>query len=183
MTEETTETRTPVNRREFLNLAWLATLGFFLVDIGGVTYFFAMPRFREGEFGGIFTVGRLSELPAIGSPPVNFPKVKLWLANTEDGIRAIYKVCTHLGCLYNWSDQEAKFICPCHGSQFEADGAYIQGPAPRDLDVFVVQAVDPDTGEVVAETSEGGGPLSIPGGKDYLIRVDTGSKITGQPHS
>ncbi len=183
MTEETVETKTPVNRREFLNLAWLATLGFFFVDIAGVTYFFAMPRFREGEFGGLFTVGKLSQLPTVGSAPVNFPKVKLWLANTEEGIKAIYKVCTHLGCLYNWSDQEVKFICPCHGSQFEVDGAFIQGPAPRDLDVFVVQAVDPDTGEVVAETSADGSALSIPAGKDYVIRVDTGAKITGKPHS
>ena len=31
-------------------------------------------------------------------------------------------VCTHLGCLYAWRDQEGKFICPCHGSQFEYDG-------------------------------------------------------------
>ncbi|MBC8505545.1 MAG: ubiquinol-cytochrome c reductase iron-sulfur subunit [Anaerolineales bacterium] len=183
MTEETIEPRTPVNRREFLNLAWLATLGFFFVDIAGVTYFFAMPRFREGEFGGLFTIGKLSELPTLGSAPVNFPKVKLWLANTEEGIKAIYKVCTHLGCLYSWSDQEVKFICPCHGSQFDSDGSYIQGPAPRDLDIFVVQAVDPDTGEVVAETPADGSALSIPEGKDYLIRVDTGSKINGQPHS
>jgi cytochrome b6-f complex iron-sulfur subunit len=170
-----------INRREFLNLAWLASLGFFLVDIAGVTYLFSMPRFKEGEFGGTFTVGKVSELPEKGSAPVNIPKVKMWLSNTDAGVMALYKVCTHLGCLYNWNDQEFKFICPCHGSQFEADGDYIQGPAPRSLDRFVVQVVDPNTGDVLAEAQEGT-PLSIPNNPDAIIRVDTGQRIQGQQH-
>ena len=41
-----------VNRREFLNLAWLVSLGFFSVSLAGVSYLFSLPRFREGEFGG-----------------------------------------------------------------------------------------------------------------------------------
>ncbi|MDD2695101.1 MAG: Rieske 2Fe-2S domain-containing protein, partial [Anaerolineales bacterium] len=119
--------RKPVNRREFLNFAWLASLGLLTVNLGGVVYLFSMPRFKEGEFGGLVTVGKVAELPPAGSPPVNYPKVKFWLSNTTEGVAALYKVCTHLGCLYNWSEQENKFICPCHGSQFEPDGTYIQG--------------------------------------------------------
>jgi cytochrome b6-f complex iron-sulfur subunit len=180
-TPNTPEEKPAINRREFLNLAWLASLGFFLVDVAGITYLFAMPRFKEGEFGGIFTVGKVSELPEQGSAPVNLPKVKMWLSNTDAGVMALYKVCTHLGCLYNWNDQEFKFICPCHGSQFQADGDYIQGPAPRSLDRFVVQVVDPNTGEVLNEAPEGT-PLSIPNNPDAIIRVDTGQRIKGQQH-
>ncbi len=183
MTEEVKEPREKVNRREFLNLVWLASLGFLFVDVAGVTYLFAMPRFKEGEFGGKFTVGSVSQLPAIGSAPVKFPKVKFWLSRTEEGVKAIYTVCTHLGCLYSWSDQETKFLCPCHGSQFTDDGKYIQGPAPRDLDSFVIQAIDPESGEVIAESSEDGSPLPIPEDQDVIIKVDTGSKIIGAPNS
>ena len=183
MTEELKEPREKVNRREFLNLAWLASLGFLFVDIAGVTYLFSMPRFKEGEFGGKFTVGSVSQLPSVGAAPVNFSKVKFWLSRTEEGIKAIYKVCTHLGCLYNWSDQEAKFLCPCHGSQFTQDGTFLQGPAPRDLDSFVIQAIDPETGDVIAETPADGSPLPVPDDKDVIIKVDTGTKITGHPHS
>jgi len=180
-TPNTPEEKPAINRREFLNLAWLASLGFFLVDIAGVTYLFSMPRFKEGEFGGTFTVGKVSELPEKGSAPVNIPKVKMWISNTDAGVMALYKVCTHLGCLYNWNDQEFKFICPCHGSQFQADGDYIQGPAPRSLDRFVVQVVDPNTDEVLAEAQEGV-PLAIPNNPDAIIRVDTGQRIKGQQH-
>ena len=172
-----------VNRQEFLNIAWLASLGFFFVSVGGVTYFFAMPRFKEGEFGGVVTVGSSSNLPAVGSPPESYPKVKFWLSNSDEGVKAIYTVCTHLGCLYNWSDQENKFICPCHGSQFNLDGSYIQGPAPRGLDTFAVQIVDPQTQEVIAETSEDGDPPEIPTDREVIIKVDTGKKITGQSQS
>lgn len=171
-----------INRREFLNLAWLASLGFLTVNLGGATYLFAMPRFKEGEFGGVFTVGRVSDLPAPGSAPQNFPKVKLWIANTEQGVMAIYKVCTHLGCLYNWADQENKFLCPCHGSQFELDGDYIRGPAPRSLDRFVVRILSPQ-GEVLAETDEAGNPLPLPDNPDAIVQVDTGKRIPGPTHA
>ena len=172
-----------INRREFLNFAWLASLGFLTVNLGGITYLFAMPRFKEGEFGGKFTIGTISELPAAGSAPVNFPKVKLWLSNTEQGVMAIYKVCTHLGCLYNWDDQEVRFKCPCHGSQFQPDGTYIQGPAPRSLDRFVVELVDPSSGQVISTTNAEGDPLAVPENAQALIRVDTGTRIQGKRHA
>ena len=172
-----------INRREFLNLAWLASLGFLTINMAGVTYLFAMPRFKEGEFGGVFTAGRVSELPEAGSAPINFPKVKLWLSNTEQGVMAIYKVCTHLGCLYNWNDQEAKFICPCHGSQFEVDGTYIRGPAPRSLDRFVLQIVAED-GNVLAESDPTTGePVPVPDDPNATIKVDTGKRLSGPAHA
>jgi cytochrome b6-f complex iron-sulfur subunit len=171
-----------INRREFLNFAWLASLGFLTLNVAGVTLLFALPRFKEGEFGGRVPMGKVSELPAPGTPPINYPKVKLWLSNTEEGVSALYKVCTHLGCLYNWRDLENKFVCPCHGSQFEGDGQYIQGPAPRSLDQFVVQIVDPDTQEVLAESSSTD-PLPVPDNPQAEVWVDTGRRIIGSPHA
>ena len=170
-----------VNRREFLNFAWLASLGFFTVSIGGVTFLFAMPRFEEGEFGGTFTY-KVSELPDESEAPGHQPKAKIWLSNSADGLTALYKVCTHLGCLYNWRGLEDKFICPCHGSQFTKEGEYIQGPAPRSLDRFVTRLVNPDTGEVLAESADGG-PLPVPEDPDTLIQVDTGQRIIGERHA
>jgi cytochrome b6-f complex iron-sulfur subunit len=171
-----------INRREFLNFAWLASLGFLTVTMGGMSFLFAMPRFREGEFGGTVTVGRAGDLPPVGSAPLNYPKVKVWLSNTEQGVIALYKVCTHLGCLYNWDSQEGKFICPCHGSEFQNNGEYIFGPAPRSLDRFTVQLVDAQ-GQVLSETDpESGEPLPLPEDPNVVVRIDTGRRITGQRH-
>lgn len=42
-------------------------------------------------------------------------------------------VCTHLGCVVPWNASENKFICPCHGSQYNAEGKVVRGPAPLSL--------------------------------------------------
>jgi cytochrome b6-f complex iron-sulfur subunit len=184
--EETTDVSTEevqpaVNRREFLNLAWLASLGFLTLSLGGLTIIFSYPRFKEGEFGGMFTLGRVEDVPEQDTTPGNFPKVKFWLSNTPEGLVALYKVCPHLGCLYGWNDQEFKFICPCHGSQYEHDGDYISGPAPRGLDRFVIRIED-ENGQVLAETPEDGSPVPLPSNPNAIVRVDTGSRILGETH-
>ena len=176
------EEQIELNRREFLNIAWMASLGFLTLSISGITLIFAYPRFREGEFGGVFTFGPVSGLPSLLEGPQNFPKVKLWMSNTDEGLYAIYKVCPHLGCLYGWSDQENKFICPCHGSQYEKNGDYIQGPAPRSLDRFVLTIVD-ENGDEIASTPEDGGPVPLPDNENAVIRIDTGNRINGENHA
>ena len=182
MTTEVPEEKSGINRREFLNLAWLASLGFLTVSLAGATYLFSLPIFAEGEYGGVVTVGTVSQLPNTVDPPTNYPKVKLWLSNTDRGIISLYKVCTHLGCLYNWSTDLDHFKCPCHGSEFQKDGTYIDGPASRSLDKFIVQIVSPD-GEVLAETNDAGDPLQVPDIPDAIITVNTGKKIVGQTHA
>lgn len=42
-------------------------------------------------------------------------------------------MCTHLGCVVPWVGAENKFKCPCHGSQYNAEGKVIRGPAPLSL--------------------------------------------------
>lgn len=45
----------------------------------------------------------------------------------------INAVCTHLGCVVPWNASENKFMCPCHGSQYDATGKVVRGPAPLSL--------------------------------------------------
>lgn len=42
-------------------------------------------------------------------------------------------ICTHLGCVVPWNNAENKFMCPCHGSQYNAEGKMVRGPAPLSL--------------------------------------------------
>jgi cytochrome b6-f complex iron-sulfur subunit len=42
-------------------------------------------------------------------------------------------ICTHLGCVVPWNANENKFICPCHGSQYNNEGKVVRGPAPLSL--------------------------------------------------
>ena len=49
---------------------------------------------------------------------------------------AIYQVCVHLGCKFPFRDDCNSFKCPCHGSHYNVDGEYLDGPAPRSADRF-----------------------------------------------
>ena len=46
---------------------------------------------------------------------------------------ALNAICTHLGCVVPWSAAENKFMCPCHGSQYNPEGGVVRGPAPLPL--------------------------------------------------
>ncbi len=168
----------PVTRREFLNYAWGAALGVVLVEAGVASFFFALPRFKEGEFGGLFPVGTGSSLPPVEGPPISNLDGQFWLSNDADGVRALYRVCTHLGCLYEWKNQTFRFECPCHGSKFQKTGQYIEGPAPRSLDQFQMSMVV--NGDTTAQTEIGGQALPVQTDAQYV--VNTGVLIRGLPH-
>jgi cytochrome b6-f complex iron-sulfur subunit len=55
---------------------------------------------------------------------------------------ALNAVCTHLGCVVPWNKAENKFICPCHGSQYNKEGKMVRGPAPLSLALAHVETTD-----------------------------------------
>ncbi|MCU0474945.1 MAG: Rieske 2Fe-2S domain-containing protein [Anaerolineae bacterium] len=173
----------PVSRREFLYYIWGASIALMLGQVGVVIVWFALPRFREGEFGGVFTFP-VSDLPAPGDAPVNVPAGRFHVsASPEGGLVALYGVCTHLGCLPKWEAVNVRFACPCHGSQFLVDGRYITGPAPRGLDRFPLTVVLADGSSRTNGTD--GFPIDISdiSADDIVeIRVDTGGRVNGPAH-
>jgi cytochrome b6-f complex iron-sulfur subunit len=187
MAEATVESPAPINRREFMFYVWGASMALVLAGSGGAVLWYAYPRFREGEFGGTFTL-KSSAVPTVDAAPAEYPQGRFWLVNTGSGVLALYKVCVHLGCLYKWVPVNNRFECPCHGSKYQKDGTYIEGPAPRSLDRFVVDVVD-DSGNVLSETKTGdmntdksaGLPVDVPSSATQL-KIDTGKIIRGPLH-
>ena len=169
----------PISRREFLNYAWLASLGFvFLGGMGGATILFSLPRFKEGEFGGIFRE-TVADLPGPNDPPALRAEGKYWLSNLKGKIVVLYNVCVHLGCLYSWQPVTGRFECPCHGSKYDKDGSYIEGPAPRSLDRMKITFM---SGSQSIAASDKGDALAIPADKTLQLVIDTGKITQGDSH-
>lgn len=165
----------PINRREFLFYIWGASIAVLLAQSGGAIVWFLLPRFRAGEFGGVFQIDPAT-LPGPEAPPLANPTGKYWLTHTEEGVQALSMVCTHLGCLFKWSDTNNRFECPCHGSKFTKSGIYIEGPAPRNLDRFATTVVT-SSGE---QTNPQGEPTDV--ANAIRFDVNTGRKIKGDSH-
>ncbi len=49
---------------------------------------------------------------------------------------ALDAICTHQGCVIDYSAASPPITCGCHGSAFALDGAVVNGPANRPLSVY-----------------------------------------------
>jgi cytochrome b6-f complex iron-sulfur subunit len=126
-----------LSRRDFLKLArtW------FLYLSGALT------------FGGLLRFLDFNPNPAPKTefdlgPAANYPpgsrtaltQTPALLIHSEKGFTALSLVCTHLGCTLN--TQTDGFACPCHGSQFDADGKVLHGPAAKPLRSLRLEITD-----------------------------------------
>ena len=188
-----------MSRREFLYYIWAASIVLLTLEGVGLLIWFLIPRFREGEFGGKFVLS-VDDIPGVNEEPNNFADGRFWLSNLNSqepnelmypapdeigdpiiGVVAIYKVCTHLGCIYSWTPANSRFECPCHGSKYRLDGRRIESPAPRTLDRFLIEALADDKATVLAASeldNDFWDPLQLPSGTAY-ISIDTGNRKQG----
>lgn len=188
-----------ISRREFLYYIWGASIAIYTAQFSGLIIWFAIPRIREGEFGGVFPLPA-DRVPEPNAAPVDFAEGRFWLVNLDSsqpndlmyqasdeaqpiqGIAAIYKVCTHLGCIYSWNNATNRFECPCHGSKYRLDGRRIASPAPRDLDRFKVTLSLANGDTLESEEGPGGQylPIQVPSGAEIVeLRIDTGDLASG----
>ena len=56
---------------------------------------------------------------------------------TSDGSRYtdVIGLCTHLGCIPEWSGKDNTFKCACHGGVYDIHARETFGPPPRPMDI------------------------------------------------
>jgi cytochrome b6-f complex iron-sulfur subunit len=57
----------------------------------------------------------------------------IYLVHVAEGYFSLSAICTHLGCMTAWKQEEGVIACPCHGSRFSREGQKMAGPAPKPL--------------------------------------------------
>jgi cytochrome b6-f complex iron-sulfur subunit len=136
-----------MGRRQLMSLLTASSAG--VVVLGAlypfVSYF--IPPKKSGAGGGVSAKDSLgndikaSELLAthqagdriLAQGLKGDPTYIVITENKEIASYGLNAVCTHLGCVVPWNVAENKFVCPCHGSQYDPTGKVVRGPAPFSL--------------------------------------------------
>ena len=87
-----------------------------------------------------------------------FREGRCYLSRVESGFLALYRKCTHVGCVVPWLPddpsednlaEKGRFNCPCHATLFDRYGLVHAGPASRPLDLFPINI---EGGELIVDT-------------------------------
>jgi cytochrome b6-f complex iron-sulfur subunit len=164
-----------ITRRQFFNRGVGAIFGVFLAQFGIASLAFMWPKLRGGGFGGRVVVGTVDDLtsrvflPDGRIQPLFASAAQAYIVPFQgttdgtsfeglpvvaEGLMALWQRCVHLGCRVPTCPSSQGFECPCHSSKYNYHGEYEDGPAPRNLDRFVVSVDEAgnfivDTGQVI----------------------------------
>ncbi|MFM7550642.1 MAG: cytochrome b6-f complex iron-sulfur subunit, partial [Cyanobacteriota bacterium] len=129
-----------MGRRQFMNLLTFGSVtGVALGALYPVARYFIPPK-AAGSGGGTTAKDELG----------NTVTASGWLSTHKEGDRSLVQglkgdptylivegadaigsyginaICTHLGCVVPWNAAANKFMCPCHGSQYDATGKVVR---------------------------------------------------------
>ena len=197
--EEISEEERYITRKQFLGKALGGTFGAFMGIQALAWLWFLWPKV-SGGFGSKVDAGKIEDLKnqiiqADGSViPAFIPEARAYVlpfsestagdsqftdgSTIADGLVAVYQRCVHLGCRVPWCNSSQGFECPCHGSKYNMVGEYYAGPAPRNLDRFVVNVSSAgkliiDTGTIIESPRAPGLSVKYPQGLSCIALAPT----------
>jgi menaquinol-cytochrome c reductase iron-sulfur subunit len=146
-----------VTRRSFFgSLLAIGTAGMGTLLAVPVLRFVFYPLYTKA--GGVVwsDVARVDELPGGEQPvrkTVTFAQRDGWREvvsaqsvyvnrNSSGQFQVLSAICPHMGCSVSWQTDHDRFVCPCHGGEFKADGERIAGPPPRSMDQLPTRIKD-----------------------------------------
>lgn len=149
-----------ISRRDFMKVTTGAIGGIITAVVGiPVIGYLIDPALRAGGKEAWIPVGKLESFPLGVPTPFSFTRTQVngWertstsyggyvirKSEAADDLVILSSRCTHLGCSVNWKEDSQEFICPCHDAKFSKEGAVLDGPPPRPLDLYTEHKVDND---------------------------------------
>ena len=119
------------SRRQFLGLG----LGVLAMSVAGESVWVVLKGLEAGATAPPLPVEvQVGDIPEGGTKEIAYGTDPALVMRSEDGLRVLSLVCTHLGCIVKWSAQEQAFHCPCHAASFDKSGRVTSGPPPAPLE-------------------------------------------------
>ena len=140
------------SRRAFVLLLPLAAIGGMFATVATAALRFLRPVVSASsekwidlaqitELGGNKPVARRIVAEQVSGWAKSLAEHSVYILPGQNN-RVLSAVCPHEGCEVSWRDDENVFSCPCHDSNFAADGSRIYGPARRGLDPLPSRVAD-----------------------------------------
>jgi len=174
----------PLVRRAFVVEAAACLIGAITAIVPGVAavaYVFTpllKKKNKNSADDGFRMVGTAANLKAGGAPQffqvmgvkkdawTTYPSTSLgavYIRKEEDGtLTCLNARCTHLGCTVQYQPQHKDFLCPCHASSFNLEGARSNEIPPRNLDPLDVEIRNNDEVWVKFQNYRAGREARIP---------------------
>lgn len=125
----TAEESRQISRRGFLTWLTRGSLAAAAALVAGQVVRFLSFQ-PSGGNPAVVSVGQPKDYPR--GTLVYVAEAQAYIGHDRGGLYALDAVCTHLGCLVE-QHEEGGFVCPCHGSDFDAEGQPLTGPATKPL--------------------------------------------------
>jgi len=101
---------------------------------------------------------------------------------SKDQYIAVDIKCKHKGCDINYESSEKKFVCPCHGSEYDLAGANLKGPSVKPLNYYHAELRGSEVVVTVYGTDDTP-PANATAPKDTTKRLPPDSTVITLPES
>jgi Rieske Fe-S protein len=130
------------SRRRFVNWFLGTSAGAFLASVlYPVSRYLVPPPAGESSAGTVTLPIKPDDVKPNTGQIFKFGNRPAILVRTPAGeLRAFSAVCTHLNCTVQYRPELSHIWCACHNGHFDLNGKNIEGPPPRPLEPFVVNA-------------------------------------------
>lgn len=129
-----------ITRRSFFKRIWIwlgVVAGLEFAGLSLSFLFSGKRRVGTKDLNLVKVIGRVEDIKPGSVYPYRSGQLYL-VRMTDGGFLALSLKCTHLGCSISWNEDDEKFICPCHSSEFDRYGDVLSPPAPHALDAYEV---------------------------------------------
>jgi len=125
-------------RRDFLGMAIVGTAAALGATAAVPGLAFLRPSSRR--IPGSASAGRVQDFPVGTSRTILLDDKPVLVIRLPDGeFKAFSAVCTHLGCIVQYSQERSRIECPCHRGVFALDGHNVSGPPAKPLEPVKVE--------------------------------------------
>ncbi|WP_407308478.1 ubiquinol-cytochrome c reductase iron-sulfur subunit [Desulfosporosinus sp. SB140] len=122
------------SRRAVLRLAWAGVVAGSALTVRPLVQYLTSKEDRPRS-----PLVFYDKVPEENTDWQHVPSSRVWVKRDHQGIMALVATCTHLGCEVNYHQEKQEWLCPCHGSIYDAEGRPLSGPAPKALPRVAVE--------------------------------------------